>query len=242
MAEDSLIAPVEDSHTWLSGNYLWDDATALVDAIESGDWKNQALAGSVAALDMISLALDPIGSLASLGAEWLMEQVQPLRQWLDDLTGDADVIASHVETWKNLAEQQLDWAERLRAAVDGDLAEWKGAAANAYRAKIQHGVNAAAGLAGTAYAIAAATEAAGVLVATTRDIVRGLVAEAVATLAVRVPLWCAEAGLATVSAGGTIPFVIMQVAGFVTRVVGRILTYALALQDSLSALKKLMEW
>lgn len=242
MGEDSLIAPVEDSHTWLTGNYLWDDATALVDAIESGDWKDQALTGTVAALDVISLILDPLGSLASLGAEWLMEQVEPLRRWLDDLAGNADVIASHVESWKNIAQQKLEWSDRLRTAVEDDLAEWRGEAADAYREKIQHGVNAAAGLAGTAFAMAAATEAAGVLVATTRDIVRGLIAEAAATLAVRVPQWCAEAGLATVTLGATAPLVVANVTGFVARVLSRIISYSMALHESLTALKQLMEW
>ncbi|RRS01373.1 hypothetical protein [Glycomyces terrestris] len=171
-----------------------------------------------------------------------MEQVEPLRQWLDDLAGEADVIASHVETWKNIGQSKLDYAERLQAAVDQDLADWRGEAADAYRAKIQHGVNAAAGLAGTAYAMAAATEAAGVLVATTRDIVRELVAGAVATLVVRVPMWCAEAGIATVTLGSTAPAVVAQVTGFVAGKVARIVSYLIALQESLAALRKLMEW
>ncbi|RRS01372.1 hypothetical protein [Glycomyces terrestris] len=65
MGGDSLVAPVEDSHTWLTGNYLWDDATALIGAIEAGEWKDQALAGTVAALDVLSLVLDPVGSSPS---------------------------------------------------------------------------------------------------------------------------------------------------------------------------------
>lgn len=239
MGEDSLIAPVEDSHTWLTGNYMWDDATALVDAIESGDWKDQALTGTVAALDLISVVLDPLGSVIELGISWLMEQIEPVRQWLDELTGDADVIASHVETWKNIAKRKLEWAERLRSAVEDDLGEWQGAAADAYREKIQHGVNAAAGLAGTAYAIAAATEAAGVLVATTRDIVRDLIANLAATLMARLPSWIAQEA---VTMGGATPAVAAQIIGWIAGTLGRIISYSTALYESLTALKQLMEW
>lgn len=239
MGDDSLIAPVEDSHTWLTGNYLWDDTTALIDAIESGDWKDQTLAATVAALDLISVAMDPIGSVARLGLSWLMEQLEPLREWLDQLTGDSDVIASHVETWKNIGDKKLDYAERLQAAVDDDLAEWKGAAADAYREKIQHGVNAAAGLAGTAYAMAAATEAAGVLVATTRDFVRETLADLAATLMARLPTWIAEE---VVTLGWATPHVAVQITGWIVGALGRIISYTTALFESLTALKQLMEW
>ncbi|MFD7652864.1 hypothetical protein ACFV4N_02650 [Actinosynnema sp. NPDC059797] len=48
--------------------------------------------------------MDPVGTLASYGVDWLIEHVQPLLDMLNDLAGTSPVIRAYAQTWQNIAE------------------------------------------------------------------------------------------------------------------------------------------
>lgn len=227
MSDNPLVADVQSTRTATTGFWIYEDAKGVVDSIQSERWIDPVLAGLGAGLSAASLVMDPIGSLLSAGIGWAMEYFAPLREILDELTGNPDVVRSHAQTWTNIADACAAAAEQIDAAAKADLPDWSGKAADAYANKINYGVEAAGGLAGAAYSLSAATEAAGNLVQAVRETVRDLIADLVG----RVIVWAAEAIFVI-----TIPVVAAQIAAAVVRWLGIIVGLVDALVNSLQDL------
>lgn len=232
-----MIADVQDSTTATSGLWLVEDVQHLITSIESGSWVDGTIGGISAGLDTLSVVMDPIGSLVSMGIGWVIEHCGPLSDALEKLTGSADQVNSYATTWGNVATGLVTAGEDLKKAVAADMPTWQGEAATAYGKHNGHISNAVSGLGGAAAVLESATRGAGELVATVREIVRDLIADCVATLIARVPVWAAEEiftlGLAT-------PYVVGQVTSLIARWVGRITSFLDALITSISALNKLL--
>jgi hypothetical protein len=232
-----LVADRVDTTTGTAGLWLVEDIAHTRAAIASGSWIEAGLATATVGLDGLATTLDPVGSLASMGAGWLIEHVKPLSDPLDWLAGDPDQVAAYAQTWRNVAAHAeasgLDMAEVIRR----DTADWSGLAAAAYRAHSSEQVTALGGLSQAAAAIGDAVERAGQLVATVRMIVRDLVAECVATLVVRLPEWLAVEGL---TLGLATPWVISQVASLVSKWAARIARFLDGLIRSLGQLIPLL--
>ncbi|MEV4478386.1 WXG100 family type VII secretion target [Micromonospora coxensis] len=231
MTGTSLVADVRSTREVWTGASLADGVEGLVDAIRSEGWVDDLLAGAGLGIEVVGSALDPFSALLANGLGWAMEYFEPLRQILDDLTGMPDVVAAHAGTWDNMAGELRGMAGDLRSRLDGDLPGWQGRAAEAYHGLMGHNVEAIGGLGAVSAAMAVATQAAGNLVAFTRDIVRDLIADLVA----RVVVWAVEAIFVV-----TIPVIAAQIAAAVVKWAGRILTYVGALITSLTNLSRLL--
>jgi hypothetical protein len=226
-----LIADVKSSREAWTGIGLADGFEGLVDAIRSESWVDSLIAGAAFGVEATATVLDPISALLSSGIAWAMEYFEPLREMLDELTGMPDVVASHAATWNNMAGELGAIAADLQAALAADLPDWTGQAAAAYQGLMVHNVNAIGSLAGVAAAMALATEGAGNLVSFTREVVRDLIADLVA----RVIVWAVEAIFVV-----TIPVIAAQIVAAVVKWAGRILTYTMALVNSLTSLARIL--
>ncbi|MEV6597690.1 hypothetical protein AB0M36_12575 [Actinoplanes sp. NPDC051346] len=238
MSTSPLVAPSHDSTTWATGLGLIGDATDITNGIRANSWVDATLGGVGASLDLLSLAVDPLGTLVSWGVSWLMEHVKPLKDALDRLAGNADDIASHAATWANVAaftdRARQEYADRLRA----EATDWFGAAGDAYRAHAGTHTQTLEGLATAARGISYAVEGAGLLVALVRGIVRDLIAEFIGTLAARLPQWLAAEGL---TLGLASPVVIGQVAALVAKWSNKIQHFVRALLNSLRRLHPMLD-
>ncbi|MFC7533851.1 hypothetical protein [Actinoplanes sp. GCM10030250] len=226
----SLVAAVEDSTTAVTGFGLVEDAHQIAEGIRDHSWVDVTLGGVGTSLDTLAVAMDPLGTLAAWGVAWLMEHVRPLQDALDWLAGNPDEITAHAATWSNVAAftdtAHHDFANRLGAETAG----WSGASAEAYRAHANKHLVVLQGISTAAAGISSAVEGTGLLVALVRGIVRDLIAQFVATLAIRLPQWLAMEGL---SLGLATPLVAGQVAGLVARWVNEIQRCLRALLNSL---------
>jgi hypothetical protein len=167
-----------------------------------------------------------------------MEHVQPLKEALDKLAGNADEVAAHAATWKNVAEYlgtaRSDYDSRVRGEVSG----WLGASGDAYRSQSATHLAVLEGISAAAHGISYAVQGAGLLVGMVRGIVRDLIAQFVATLAARLPEWLAEEGL---TLGFGTPVVIGQVAALVAKWVDKIQGFIRALLNSLRKLQPMIK-
>lgn len=233
MSTNPLVAQSSDSTTWHTGLGLVEDAMVVANGIGNNSWVDPMFGGVGASLDTLSLAVDPLGTLAAWGVAWLMEHVRPLKDALDWLAGNADEIAAHAATWSNVAafteQSRQEYAELLRTEVAG----WFGLSGDAYRDHAGAHLHVLEGLATAAKGISYAVEGAGLLVALVRGIVRDLIAEFIGTLAARLPQWLAEVGL---TVGLASPVVAGQVATLVAKWVDRIQRFIRGLLDSLRRL------
>ena len=238
MTTNPLVAQSHDSTAWHTGLGLVGDAADITNGIRNNSWVDGTLGGVGASLDMLSLAVDPIGTLVSWGVSWLMEHVKPLKGALDWLAGNADEIAAHAATWANVSaftdQARQQYADRLRSEVT----DWFGSSGDAYRAHAAMHLQTLEGLTTATQGISYAVEGAGLLVALVRGIVRDLIAEFIGTLAARLPQWLAEAGL---TLGLATPVVIAQVSALVAKWVNRIQHFIRGLLNSLRRLHPMLD-
>lgn len=232
-----LVAARVDSTQWYSGVGLAESIADIVVGVESGSWIDTTIGGVSGSLEALGLVVDPLGSLVSWGVAWLLEHVKPLSDALDWLAGDPDQISAYALTWRNVANNSVEAAAELRAAVLQQVADWTGAAADAYRTHAGGQIIALDAIGRAAGGISSLVEGAGLLVALVRELVRDLIADFVSVLAVRLPMWLAEEGL---TLGLATPLVVSQVGALVAKWAAKISKLVLALINSLRKLRPLL--
>lgn len=233
MSDNPLVAEARSSTTWYTGLGMVEDAAQISSGIHDNSWVDGTLGGVGGSLDVLGMAIDPLGSLVAWGVSWLMEHVKPLKEALDWLAGNPDEIAAQAATWRNVSASAGDTHQQYADAVRAQTAAWSGASGDAYRSHAAQQLDAIGGIATAAGAISYAVEGAGLLVGLVRGIVRDLIAQFVATLAARLPQWLAEEGL---TLGLATPVVVGQVAALVAKWVNKIQHFVRALLNSLRRL------
>jgi hypothetical protein len=226
-----LVAGAVDVSTPFTGAFLLEDGEALCAAIESGDWVAGGMAAFSTAADTIAMVSDPIGSLLATGLGWVMEHMEPLKGWMNDLTGDAGEVAGFAQTWTNVSGQMTASADEL-ARVLGDLDGMEGDAIEAYRAFQSDAEKHLRAAGSWAEAMAVGLEIASTIVKIVHDLVRDAIAQVVGSV-------ISYASTLVLTAGLAAPLVIEQVATRVASLVGRIgktITQLLASGKQLSSL------
>ncbi|GLZ37494.1 hypothetical protein [Actinokineospora sp. NBRC 105648] len=236
-ATNPLVAARQDSTQSYTGIGIVESAADIYHGVQDGSWVEGGLGALGGGLEVLSLALDPIGTLGQYAISWVIEHIAPLRDALNWLAGDADQIAAYAQTWKNVAQAVGGVATEFKTEVANGTSGWAGPAADAYRANTgaqgEH-ITAAATGAGT---IGTVVEVVGVLVGAVRGIVRDLVAECISTLLLRLPQWLAEAGL---TLGLATPHIVASVGALVSKWVGRITDVITKLTRSVEKLRPIM--
>lgn len=211
-----------------------DDYKGIADAIDSGDWIDGSIAGLGAALNVASVVIDPFSTLLSMGIEWAIEQVRPLKEALDWLAGDPTTVETHAMTWDRMADELFGIGEELHRLLGTDLQGWHGEAAEAYRTMLDANVDVTGMLAGCAAGMGSATRGAGMIVQIVRDFVRGFIADCIA----KVVVWLAEV---VFSLGLATPLVASQLAMAIIKWVGKIFGWLMGLVASIQALRLLLD-
>lgn len=121
-------------------------------------------------LDALSMALDPFGAIAGAGVGWLLNHVGFLRDFLDQLTGDAAQIQAVAATWRNVERELIDAGSQYQSALSG-VGEWSGTAADDYRAAAVDYIRLLEAMAEQCNSTADGVEIAGILVGTERALV-----------------------------------------------------------------------
>lgn len=223
MSDNALIASYDDHQDALTGIGLYDSVQGFTQAVESGNWIDVTLAGAGAGFEAFGAGIDPIGTLISSGLSWIIEHVDPLRELLEDLTGDPDILLMHAQTWGNMAADALALGEELQADLENYREEWDGDAANAFHGlhtELKLGVDSLSAVFGS---MQSATAAAAGIVQTAYELVRDLIAELITMLITHAPVWL---GLIAATAGVALPLcildaiiLIVQISGLVFSVV-----------------------
>ncbi|ADJ47307.1 hypothetical protein AMES_5482 [Amycolatopsis mediterranei S699] len=174
-----LLAQKQDSTTWHSGVNVLDDAAGVYDGVSSGSWIEGGIAALGTGLDLLTMAMNPVGTLISYGLNWLIEHVKPLQDALNLLAGDADQIAAYSGTWRNIATAVRKAAGDLAATAAKDTANWAGQAADTYRAALRNKIDHLGAAATCAETIGTVVQIVGVLTGAVRAMVRDMVTQAV---------------------------------------------------------------
>ena len=234
MTANPLVAGPTDPTTALSGTGLLESVTSTAQAIENKDWVGAALGGFATAMDTVVAALDPLGTLIAWGAGWLIDHLQPLKGWLNDLTGDAGAVAGFAQTWVNVAGQMEQEATFLTKRVTAELEGIKGEAAAAYREYAAHLAGYIGGMKQAASAVAGGLQVASTIVQVVHELVRDTLAQIIGSLSSAILQ-------AVVSLGTLIPKVIADVSARVAALAGRIGKTVKAVVEALGKLRNLVK-
>lgn len=214
----------------LAGVWLAEDVELIAQGVRNGSWIDGTLGTAGAGLDTLALVSDPVGTLLQYGISWLIEHIKPLTDALEWLAGDPAQIAAHAQTWRNVASGLTASTADLAHAGETNLVDWHGAASDAYRARAAQQRDAIESLAKAAELVATVTEAAGMLIAAVRIMVR----DAIATLVSRLAVYAAEL---LASLGAATPVVVEQVTTLCASWAAKIARWLKALINSLRNLR-----
>jgi len=162
-----------------NGLKMIDGAADSASAFSRGDWIEGAINGVSAALDVVGMVLNPLGSACSMVINWIMEHCGPLQDWLDELLGDPGVIRAGVRTWGNIGDHMGGIGPQYGDLVDADTGGFTGLSMDAYRAAAGGMVHVFDALAKVAHGVSAGIEVAGGLLAGVRDFIQGLFSDLV---------------------------------------------------------------
>jgi hypothetical protein len=162
-----LVAPPQES-TALQGTFVLE-----VDV---------AVSGFTTAIDAVDLVTDPVQQLVAMGVGWALEHIEPLKGWLNDLTGDAGAVAGFATTWTNIQTQLDTSATDLETRYTTDVVDQTGVSMNTYRAVQGQNVDALRQLSGASGAVGMALQGCSFIVQMVHDIVRDAISQVVGFL------------------------------------------------------------
>lgn len=227
-----VVGPI-DTTTPFSGTRLLEDGHQIKQALENKDWVSGSLAAAAGGADLIAAAMDPIGTTISMGVGWILDHVDPLKSWLNDLTGDAGAVAGGAGTWANISAHLEACAQGLHDSLDATLADQRSEAVDAYKRlqsdQVQH-LSMVAGLSG---GISSGLTVASTLVQVVHDLVRDAIADIVGKFA-------SAALQAVVTVGLATPKIIMDIVATVNKWATRLGSKVRALVESFDSLGALM--
>lgn len=179
----------------ITGLGLMPEGEALSRAIEAKAWLDSALTSVSAGTTALSALSDPLHALFSGVANWAMEHIEPLKDWMDKLTGEPEHVRQAAAGWRGIGERLQSDAASLNQSVTTDMAETEGLAVSAYADMQRDTAAHIAVLGGYAKALAFLLEEASTVV----QKVRGLVCKAISDVA-------AQAGKSAILVGCTLGF------------------------------------
>jgi hypothetical protein len=218
----------------LDGAGLLDSLSDLTCSLRDGDWLAAGLAGVSTAIDTVAAALDPFGSLVGAGLGWLMEHLEPLKGWLNDLTGDAGHVEQIASSWGSVGGQLEGAADDLTRLVRADLQLMSGATIDAYTRYTDDLAAHLRGLGDSSGAVGSALAVCSTVVQVVHDLVRDTLAQLVGSIIA----WAAEA---TLSIGLATPWIVSQVVSRVSSLATRVGRSVIDVLSSAKALTGLVE-
>ena len=243
-----LVAQRQDTTSTLSGAGVFDDIEQLSEAIDNKSWVSGALAGVALGVDTVAYVSDPLATLMAWGIGWVFDHIQPFKDWLLQLAGDADQLRANGQTWKNVAATLKAAADNIERDVRSSFPDgsFTGSTATAYFAAsgaTTKGIamtGALSGAVGTAYEVCA------VIIQFVHDFVRDAISQVVASI-------LSYAVELVASFGTAFPLVMEQISTKVASLMSSVSKRISALKESLSnlgtkltnadqLLKSLKEW
>lgn len=212
----------------LTGTGL-EDLQNLATSVSEGKWVVSGLNGALVGAEGAALATNPFGTLVTWGVGWIIEHIQPLAGWYDDLAGEPAQIRARAKDMYASAAAITALADDTAEATRHSLGALSGRAVVEGRARGHEIANTLVTLGGTAHALGQGLEKAAALVEGVRSLIRDSIAEIVA--------WV---GKKLILGVGTITF-LPDLADFVGRKVPRARRLFELLTTSMSKLSSLIE-
>lgn len=183
MGDDGLITGIDTGNASAPDNFAGagpvESTMQLIDSfsrLKDGDYAEIGMNAAAAGLDLLGVAIDPLGSLATAGIGWLIEHISFLREPLDWLAGNGDKIKAAVAGWNQAAAALDRIAQDHHDAIESQVSGWEQAAAEGFRRSQGGLVGETLAVSRACVAVAEQVATAGTVTAAVRGMIRDLIA------------------------------------------------------------------
>ena len=173
--------PVYTRSEWMDGS---DDALGPIgdirDAViqlDAGDWKGGAESALSAVQGVGEIALGGLAGLVSFGVDILLNYVDPLKFWMDQLTGDSAQVNGMAMTWASIGDSLRSTASELDSGSSSAMQNMKGESVSRYLSRQGQVVGSINTLADASATVGSAVAKAAELVKKTHDYVCKLISD-----------------------------------------------------------------
>ncbi|MDQ1204791.1 WXG100 family type VII secretion target [Microbacterium sp. SORGH_AS_0862] len=234
---DLFVAP---SYEGVSGAAVLDavpvagNIASAAESFGSGDIGGGILDVAGTALDVVDMMVNPIATLASSCASFLLDYMPPLHQALELLTGSPEMVRALGETWDNLGGALEEVASARGPAVQALLASWTGVAADAY-AKLAEGLTQIVeSVAQASHGVANGLRNAAMIVEIVYEIVKSIISDLVGQLIQAVVI-----AMATVGVG--LPAVVAQCSSKIATRVPQVAKWVEKIQEVMKKISDIVD-
>ncbi|MFD4353117.1 hypothetical protein ACFWPX_11200 [Nocardia sp. NPDC058518] len=165
------------------------------------------MAGTV--MEVAYKILDPFAFIGSQVAKWMLDHIEPLRQSLDQLAGNPEIVEAYAKSWTKISTALSGVSASWKSSVEQDIDDWQGEAGGKYRDKAATMIDQIDAASGMAATLGKSMETVSKVV----DVVRTLVRDVIANLLGAAIGWTIEL-LATAGTGAAhvIPAALRRIA------------------------------
>jgi len=153
------------------------DIRDAVIQLEAGEWKGGAESALSAVQGIGELALGGLGGLISYGVDILLNYVDPLKFWMDQLTGDSAQVNGMAMTWVSIGDSLRSTASELNSGSTNAMQNMKGESVSRYLGRQGQVIGSINTLADASATVGSAVAKAAELVKKTHDYVCKLISD-----------------------------------------------------------------
>lgn len=217
-----------------AGTFLIDDIVNLSQELRSGSWAAAGFTGVATTFDLAATVSDPLGSLLAAGFGWIIDHLDPIKSWFEDLVGDPGQVDAFATTYENVARRLDEESDYILTRLESDLGDQTSDALTAYVKRMTQFSDTIAALARACEGAAGGLKYAGMIV----EVVHTTVRDALSQLCGAIISWLTEEVLSFGLATG---WVIEQVSTRVAQLAGELGGMIRDLITSMKALEKLVD-
>ena len=153
------------------------DIRDAVIQLDAGDWKGGAESALSAVQGIGEIALGGLAGLVSFGVDILLNYVDPLKFWMDQLTGDSAQVNGMAMTWASIGDSLRSTASELDSGSSSAMQNMKGESVSRYLSRQGQVVTSINTLADASATVGSAVAKAAELVKKTHDYVCKLISD-----------------------------------------------------------------
>ena len=173
-----------------------DDIYRSAVAVSNGDFGGIITAIQSARSGMLQLEADPVDFFSQMAVGFILEHVDPLKDLLNDFTGDSAEVFGMSASWQSIAESLASIADDIDSTSSSAMSNMTGQAVDAYLYRQQTVSEAMRAVGENASAFCGALTDAANIVDAIHDLVRDAIADVVATCVSSVFWSCVTFGAA----------------------------------------------
>jgi len=232
MSDNPLVVS-EEPRSWHTGAGLLDSAVSLGEALHDKSWVDSALSGVALGFDIYATVMDPLGSLFAAGIGWIIDHLDPIKGWFDDLTGNPEAVSAFAGTWLNTSIAIGTVKTDFEADANKKLEGMSGPNIATYRGHVKNEVNKLKILETASSGMSIGFEVCAVIVGFVHGLLRDALAQIVGAI-------CSYVAELVITLGAATPLVIHQASTRVSALAAEIIPKIKGLKNSVNDLDALV--